>query len=265
MHILTGKPYSFTAHAHDIFLPNPYLSGNLTAAQTVVTISEYNRRFLISSGTPAKKITVIPCGLDLQEFCVQPDRTPAHGTIVSIGRLDPIKGFLSLIDACALLQERGVPFACEIVGEGPQRRELEQQIHAHGLREKFHLLGALSQAQVREVLARAELFVLPSVRTADGNQDGIPVALMEAMALGIPVISTQVSGIPELVIDEVSGLLIPPQDARALAAALERLLGNASLREKVAAGGSQMVRAHHDIALSAAQMQTVFDEARRAA
>jgi glycosyltransferase involved in cell wall biosynthesis len=265
MRALTGKPYTLTTHAHDIFLPNPYLSENLASAQTVVTISEYNRRFLVSTGTPANKIKVVPCGLDPREFSGNKGRVPVPGSIVSIGRLDPIKGFFYLVEACAILKARRVQFSCEIIGEGPLRPQLERQILARGLTGKVRLLGALHQGQVRETLIRAELFVLPSVRTADGNQDGIPVALMEAMALGLPVISTRVSGIPELVIDRVSGLLVTPGSADELAAAIERLLVDSALREGLATRGSEMVRTRHDIARSATQLQAVFSEACNAA
>jgi glycosyltransferase involved in cell wall biosynthesis len=186
--------------------------------------------------------------------------------VVSIGRLDPIKGFTYLIEACRMLTERGMSFSCEIIGEGPLRAQLERQIRSGGLSARVRLLGALSQTQVREALSRSEVFVLPSVQTEDGNQDGLPVALMEAMALGLPVISTSVSGIPELVCDGESGLLIPPKDARALAEAMTRLLADAALRERLSREGRARARARHDVAASAARMQEVFfSEVKRAA
>ncbi|MBI3302975.1 MAG: glycosyltransferase [Deltaproteobacteria bacterium] len=265
MRAFTGKRYTLTTHAHDIFLPNPHLVENLTSAQMIVTISEYNRRYLMSAGTPANKIKVVPCGLDLREFRANGSDGRVAGSIVTIGRLELIKGFFYLIKACAMLEARGVPFTCEIIGEGSLRPELERQILANGLGGCVRLLGALSQDQIRATLARAQLFVLPSVQTADGNQDGIPVALMEAMALGLPVISTRVSGIPELVIDEVSGLLVAPGDAHALADAIERLLRDAALRETLARQGKRAVQARHDITRSAAQMHAVFNEALEAA
>lgn len=262
---LTGIRYTLTTHAHDIFLPNPYLTENLSAAHKVVTISDYNRRFLMATGTPAEKIAVVRCGLDFREFTVDAARAPQPRTIVSIGRLDPIKGFTYLIEASRILAERGVSFSCDIIGDGPLRAQLERQIRSCGLGARVHLLGALSQRQVREVLSRAEVFVLPSVQTEDGNQDGIPVALMEAMALGLPVISTAVSGIPELVCDGESGLLAPSRNAVALADAITRLLTDATLRERLAREGRARVRARHDVAASAARMQEVFSEVMHAA
>jgi glycosyltransferase involved in cell wall biosynthesis len=263
--VLTGIRYTLTTHAHDIFLPNPYLTKNLSAAHKVVTISDYNRRFLVAAGTPAEKITVVRCGLDFREFTVNGDRASQPGMIVSIGRLDPIKGFTYLIEASRILAERGMLFSCDIIGDGPLRAQLERQIRSCGLSVRIHLLGALSQTQVREVLSRAEVFVLPSVQTEDGNQDGIPVALMEAMALGLPVISTAVSGIPELICDGASGLLIPSGNAVALANAMTRLLTDATLREQLARAGRARVQAQHDVASSAARMQEVFSEVTHAA
>lgn len=262
---LTGIRYTLTTHAHDIFLPNPYLTQNLSAAHKVVTISDYNRRFLMAAGTPAEKITVVRCGLDFREFAVNSTRKPRPGMIVSIGRLDPIKGFSYLIEASRILAERGTSFSCNIIGDGPLRVHLARQIRSCGLSERVRLLGALSQTQVREVLSRAEIFVLPSVQTEDGNQDGIPVALMEAMALGLPVISTAVSGIPELVGDGMSGLLTPPRNAVALADAMTQLLKDATLRERLSREGHARVQAQHDVAFSAARMHEVFSEVLHAA
>ncbi|MGE0682654.1 MAG: glycosyltransferase [Candidatus Binatia bacterium] len=262
---LTGIRYTLTTHAHDIFLPNPYLTKNLSAAHKVVTISDYNRRFLMAAGTPAEKIAVVRCGLDFREFAVNGTRAPQPGTIVSVGRLDPIKGFTYLIEASRILAERGVSFSCDIIGDGPLRAQLERQIRSCGLSAQVHLLGVLSQTQVREVLSRAEVFVLPSVQTEDGNQDGIPVALMEAMALGLPVISTAVSGIPELVRAGESGLLAPPRNAVALADAITQLLTDATLRERLSRAGRACVQARHDVASSAARMQEVFSEVMHAA
>ena len=262
---LTGIRYTLTTHAHDIFLPNPYLRKNLSAAHKVVTISDYNRRFLMSAGTPVEKIAVVRCGLDFREFVVNDARTPQPGMLVSIGRLDPIKGFAYLIEASRILAERGASFSCSIIGDGPLRAQLEQQIRSYGLSERVHLLGALSQVQVREVLSQAEVFVLPSVQTEDGNQDGIPVALMEAMALGLPVISTAVSGIPELVCDRESGLLAPPRNVVALVDVITQLLTDATLRERLSREGRARVQARHDVASSAARMQEVFSEAMHAA
>lgn len=260
---LTGRRYTLTAHAHDLFLPNPYLARNLRDAATVVTISEYNRHHLTGAGAAAGQVQVVPCGLDLTEFSPRRVAPQNPGAIVAVGRLEPIKGLAHLVDACALLKQRGVKFSCDIIGDGSLRRDLDRRIAALALQDQVRLSGALVQGDVHERLSRAEVFALPSVRTPSGDQDGIPVALMEAMALGLPVVTSRVSGIPELVVDGVSGLLVPPGDASALADAIERTLRDPVLRETVAAGGRAAVQARHDIAVSAARLQGVFTEAAR--
>jgi glycosyltransferase involved in cell wall biosynthesis len=145
-----------------------------------------------------------------------------------VGRLDEIKGFRYLVDACRTLAQRGHNFTCYIIGDGPLRHALTKRISELGLDQRVRLCGAIKQEEVRRYLYGATAFVLPSIRTARGDMDGIPVALMEAMAAGTPVVSTTVSGIPELVENGVTGLLVPPADSPALADCIERLLGDPS-------------------------------------
>jgi glycosyltransferase involved in cell wall biosynthesis len=261
MRRIAGVSYSVTTHAHDIFLPNPHLRPNLDAAHTVVTISEYNRRHLAALGADDARMTVVPCGLDLAKLQRGEGRARTGGSIVAVGRLVPIKGFAKLIDACALLQRRGVPFTCDIIGGGPLHDALEHRIAGYRLDGRVRLVGALEQAEVQARLAAAELCVVPSVRTPDGDQDGVPVALMEAMALEVPVVTTRVSGIPELVRDGVSGLLVEPGDVCALAAAIERLLRDRLLRARLALGGRAAVARRQDIAVVTARMQEIFGDA----
>ena len=226
-----GRPWSFTGHAHDIFVLDQDLSGKLAHADFSVTISEYNRRQL-SARLPSElhnRLAVIHCGVLPADLPFTAEgREPAY--IVGVGRLDPIKGFIHLVKACALLQERGIDFRCDIIGDGPLRDELQQAINQAGLSERVRLTGALPQQDVRQRINRATMFVLPSVLLADGNADDIPVALMEAMACGATAISTRVSGIPELIHHEENGLLVTPGQATELADAMARLLVDAPLR-----------------------------------
>jgi colanic acid/amylovoran biosynthesis glycosyltransferase len=220
-----GVRFSFTSHAHDIFVNDHLIADKLRRAAFAVTISEFNRRWLsrrYASAQP-RRLEVIHCGLPIEEYRPMPVERE-HGLIVAVGRLDQIKGFRHLVDACSELRARGTSFRCCIVGEGPLRDELESQIAGLNLSRHCVLLGALPQHEVRAVVQRAAVFVLPSVVTPRGDRDGIPVALMEAMALGTPVVSTPVSGIPELVEDGVTGLLVTPGDAQALADRIDRLL-----------------------------------------
>jgi glycosyltransferase involved in cell wall biosynthesis len=242
---LLRAPMSFTCHAHDIFVEDQLLAEKLGAAAFAVTISEHNRRHLARryGETAARALEVVHCGVDLAEYPYEPrDRRP--GTILGVGRLDAIKGFRHLVEACALLRRAGRELRCEIVGDGPLRAELSGLVARSGLTPVVTLPGALGREAVLERLRSAAVFALPSVVAPDGNRDGIPVALMEAMAVGTPVVSTTVSGIPELVRD--AGLLVPPGDASALAAALARLLDDSELRELLAARARQRVAQRFD-------------------
>jgi glycosyltransferase involved in cell wall biosynthesis len=237
---LLGVPMSFTSHAHDIFVEDQLVREKLAAAAFAVTISQYNRDHLARRHGDAavRAVEVVHCGVDLGEYEYRPDgRRP--GTILGVGRLDAIKGFRHLIEACALLRREGRSVRCEIVGDGELRAELAGLVSRWGLEQVVALPGALSKEAVLERLRTASVFVLPSVVAPDGNRDGIPVALMEAMAVGTPVVSSDVSGIPELVRD--AGLLVPAGDARALAAAIARLMDDAGLRERVTADARRRV------------------------
>src|SRR5207245_5058928 len=144
-------------------------------------------------------------------------------SIVAIGRLIVKKGFANLIRACALLVERGRSFRCEIFGEGPLENQLRVQIEQLGLQEFVRLAGPKPQHDLRERLARASVFVLPSVPEPQGGMDNLPTVIMEAMATGLPVVSTRIGGIPEMVIDNQTGFLVQPENAVALAEAIEKV------------------------------------------
>lgn len=230
-----GIPFSFTAHAHDIFLEDHMLAEKISSAAFTVAISDYNRRYLQAhvAGAARASMEIVHCGIPLSDFPFEAKgRNPQH--ILAVGRLDEIKGFRHLIDACALLRARGLPFHCDIIGSGPLESDLARQIENLGLGDCVRLAGARKQEEVRSFLYRAGVFALPSVVTSRGDRDGIPVALMEAMASGIPVVSTSVSGIPELIEDGVTGLLARPADAEDLAACLALLLDNRKLGRQLA-------------------------------
>lgn len=259
---LAGKPWGFTCHAHDIFVDNQLLKAKLERATLPVTISRYNIDYLSQRITPLarQRLQVVHCGVDPAGFAFRREGRD-DDLLVAVGRLDPIKGFDVLLVALARLLDRGLSFRCRIIGEGPQRGELEATIARLGLAGHVELLGARPQAEVRALLNAATLFVLPSVVAADGNRDGIPVALMEAMAVGAPVVSTRVSGIPELVEDGVSGLLVEPAAPVDLAAALERLLVDAVLRSRLAAGARRCVERDFDAGIEASKLLAAMTRA----
>lgn len=237
------RPFSFTAHAHDIYLDDQLMADKLASAAFVATISEFNRayirhRYPASAGT---RIEIVHCGVQPQRRRRDAARVQP-GLLLSVGRLDEIKGFPVLIEACRILREQGLDFRCEIVGDGPLHGQLVEQLRRTGLGDRVTLLGALPSQDVERKLHEADVFVLASQRSRAGNMDGIPVALMEAMASGTPVISTAVSGIPELVEDSRTGLLVEPRDADALAHAIRRMLEDSLLRGRCVAGAVNKVR-----------------------
>jgi len=246
--------YSFTAHAHDIFLERQLLGPKLATADFVATISEFNRRLLTQNAAPAtgSRIRIVHCGIDVRNFpYVEGRADPA--TILAVGRLDEIKGFPVLVDACKLLRDHGIGYRCIIIGDGELRAELENAIEAYQLRDSVELLGVRPQAEVRQYLYSAGMFVLPSVKASNGNMDGIPVALMEAMAAGTPVISTRVSGIPELVEHQRSGLLVAQRDPVELASEIRHLI---SMGEAARLQMTRAARAEIEERFSAAREAT---------
>ena len=220
-------PFSISAHAKDIYLSAPAdLRRKLMAARFTVTCTEFNRATLAQLA-PRAAVHRMYHGLDRGLFHPRPrpaGRAPP--LILSIGRLREKKGLDTLIDACAVLRARGLAFACEIVGYGPEHDRLAACIAQQGMGECVQLVGALSRDAVIATYARASVYVQPSRIAADGDRDGIPNVLLEAMAMGLPVVASNVSGIPELVEHESNGLLVEPDRPTPLADAIERLLAD---------------------------------------
>ena len=223
----TRIPYSFTVHAHDIFIPqlSEFIEEKFKQAKFSVSISEYNKNFVLNNypAVNSHSIKVIHCGLYVSHFHRKKKDEKETFNILSIGRLVEHKGFKYLIEACWLLRkETKLNFVCKIVGGGHDRLILDKLIRRLHLDKTVHLLGALDQADIKRELTKADLFVLPCVVETSGMKDGIPVVLMEAMAMGIPVVSTSVSGIPELIQDG-AGLLVEPRNATELAKAIKKI------------------------------------------
>jgi colanic acid/amylovoran biosynthesis glycosyltransferase len=258
---LAGVPYSFTAHAKDIFhdsVDPDDLRRKLADAHHVVTVSDYNRGFLQSRyGPAAGGVTRVYNGVDLALFRPHPvaDRPPV---VAAVGRLVEKKGFDVLVRACARLAATGRPLRCVIAGTGPLGPQLAAQVQTLGLAGVVDLAGPLPQAAVRQLVAGAAAFAAPCVVGADGNQDGLPTVLIEAMALGTPVVSTDVTGIPELLADGVTGLAVPQHDDAALAAALARLLDDPGLRERLARAARALVERDFDSRRQAGQLAALL-------
>jgi glycosyltransferase involved in cell wall biosynthesis len=262
---LSGIPYSFTAHAKDIFhesVQSDDLRRKLEDAAAVITVSDYNRNYLVSKfGSAAMRVQRIYNGLHLQGFPYHPgqERPPR---IVFVGRLVEKKGVNYLIEACEKLASRGIQFDCKIVGSGDLEVELRAQIDRLGLRERVQLMGLRPQKEVIMLMQSAVALAAPCVVAEDHNRDGLPTVLIEAMALGTPCVSTEVTGIPEVIVNGKTGLLVPQRNAAELAAALELLLTDASLCRRLAANARQLVEEEFDIGRNAACMRKVFDTAR---
>lgn len=250
------RPFSFTCHAHDIFIEDQLVARKIEDAAVAVTISRFNVDWLTERATPLakQKLKVVHCGVDLSMNQWIPEGRDGH-SILTVGRLDPIKGFATLVEALALLKSRGLDFRCRLLGSGPLDAELKAQAQARGVADRIDFTGAQPQDVVRGWMGEAGLFVLPSEVAADGNRDGIPVALMEAMATGCPVVSTRVSGIPELIENEQDGLLVDPRQPHALADAMQRLLEDAMLRSHVARGARTRIEKEFDARIEALRLQ----------
>lgn len=243
IHRFFGIGFSFTAHANDVFAPKPFevsLGEIVGAARAIVVVSDFGVRFLQEKFPhQAAKMHRVYNGLDLESFR-QADFAESPSRIISIGRLMEKKGFHDLIEACRLLEAAGVEFRCEIIGEGPLEPELHEQIRAAGLTEKVVLSGALPQGEVVNRLARSALFVLPCVAEASGGMDNLPTVLMEAMAAGLPVVSTALGGVPEMVHEGVTGLLVPERDPSQLADAMAQILNNREFARSLGEAGRQL-------------------------
>lgn len=236
VHLLKGIPFSFSAHAHDIWWDKLLLREKIDEAVFVSCCSEFGRCQLIKEGSPdsARKIHLVYHGLNIGKFAMQEScKARERNLILSIGRLTAQKGFSDLIEACKILQEKNFDFHCVIIGEGEQREELERQIEISRIKGKVELLGALPHERAREYYRSAWVFALPCVDTKDGNRDGIPNVLMEAMATGLPVITTTNSGQSELIENGRHGILIPPNSPVELADSIMMLSKETQLRERI--------------------------------
>jgi colanic acid/amylovoran biosynthesis glycosyltransferase len=236
MAALMERPVRFSTYAHagaDLYRDRSFLREKLQAAAAVITVCEFNRRWLIERYPEiAPKIRVHHLGLPLDQY--EYDGRPREGeTIVAVGALDRAKGFHILVEACARLREQGIAFRCEILGEGPERADLEARVRRHGLAGWVCLPGQRPHPEVMGRMRAARLLVHPSV----GLGDAVPTVIKEAAAVGTPVVATRVVGIPELVEAGESGLLVEAGDATALAEAIARVLGDPALAARLAAAG----------------------------
>jgi colanic acid/amylovoran biosynthesis glycosyltransferase len=258
---IAGIGYSFTAHAKDIYHDygqDTGLAQKLRDADAVVTVSDFNLAHLRDTyGRDAARVTRIYNGLDLSGLDWKaPD--PGAEEILAVGRLIEKKGFHILIEAMLILAERGVLPRCRIVGQGEEERNLRAQIAGAGLSDRVTLEGPRPLTEVFAAMRGAAVMACPCVVGRDGNRDGLPTVLIEAMALGTPCVGSDVTGIPEIVRHEETGLIARAGDAMALADAMERMLGNTGLRGRLSRAGRALVEQEFDIHRNAAALRAVF-------
>jgi len=265
---LTGLPFSFTAHAKDIYVkdlnPGDLLARKLSAAQFVVTCTFANARHLNRLYPDCNTVHAIYHGLDTEMF------RPRHEVsnpvdvplIISVGRFVEKKGFTYLVDACDRLRNTRREFRCLIVGEhGDNYDAVRRRIDELGLGEHVSLQGPVTQQELRELYLQADVFALPCQILASGDRDGIPNVLAEAMASGLPIVSTGISGIPELVADGVEGFLVPERDSSALARRIGKLLDDAQLRQQMGQGARQRICASFDSRKTTIALNELFNGA----
>ena len=261
-HLMAGPPYSVTAHAKDIYhrQARPQrLRQKLGDASFVATVSQANRVHLERVLAGRGRVEVVPNSADLRRIGAPDGEARRADLVLAVARLVEKKGLDDLIAACGLLAAQGRAARLELVGDGPLRAELEAAANRAGVDVVFH--GALPQEQVLPMYRRASVVCLPCVVTESGDRDGLPTSLLEAMALGAPVVSTPVGGIAELVLDGETGLLVPERDPDALAAAIGRLLEDPALALALAKRARAHVEARFSLEQNVSELRSLFVEA----
>jgi glycosyltransferase involved in cell wall biosynthesis len=252
-------PMSFTGHAADLFPDRQMLPTKLRRAAMVMCISRWHRGFYRQwVDLPDERMPVVRCGVDLDKF----SPGPGGGGVLAVGRLVPKKGFDTLIRAIAILAETSSTTAdslrLTLIGDGPERERLEQLAGELEVRDRISFAGARSEQRVREAMRGADVFALPCRVSGDGDRDGIPVVLMEAMASGVPVVCGDLPTIRELIVDESCGLLVEPDNPEALARELSRLLADEARRRAVGQAGRARVADEFSLDLTLDRLERCF-------
>lgn len=258
---LSGISYTFTAHAKDIYYPyeeTTDMARKLRDAARAITVSDYNLQYLKAQyGNAADRAIRIYNGIDLVNFPYSPQGLETRH-ILAVGRLVAKKGFGILIDALAVLHARNIDCHCTLIGYGPLQAALTERIQSAGVAHLVTLAGPKPQPEIISAMQNAAMVVAPCIVSEEGDRDGLPTILLEAMALGTPVISTHVAGIPELVTDGETGLCVAPHDPHALASAIARLLDEAGTRVYLSQQARKRIEQHYDIDKNTVQLRSVF-------
>ncbi|MCA9115007.1 MAG: glycosyltransferase [Planctomycetaceae bacterium] len=267
---MSGIPFSFTAHGSDLHRDRHMLQEKAAEAAAVVTISEYNRQLILNEcpAVPPGRVQVIHCGINPDDLTHRTEPTAytrGEGPlqILCIGTLHEVKGQRYLLEACAELRRRNTSLHCHFIGDGPDRRELTELAVALEIAAATTFHGLKTAPEVADLLQMADIVVAPSVPTRCGRREGIPVVLMEALGSGVPVVASDLSGIPELVQNERTGLLTPPRHSCAVADALERLAGSTALRQRLADCGRDLVLRDFHAARNAEALKLLIESLTR--
>jgi glycosyltransferase involved in cell wall biosynthesis len=261
-----GVPFCMTCRAWDIFVPmnQTDLPEKIAAARVVRTNNDAGSKFVrrfCRSETDEEKIQRIYNPIDVRGIACRDEVPEGPPTLVAGGSLVEQKVLGYLLDALSLLLTRGLDCHLRIVGEGPLREELETRSRHHGLSDAVEFCGTVPNHELMAMMTGSTAFVLPSVPARSGQMDGIPNVLIESMALGVPVVSTSISGIPELVQDGESGFLVPPRDAERLADAIERLVGDPELQREFSRRGRRRVESMFEMSANARALIEVYESA----
>lgn len=257
---LHGVTFSFISHANDLFERGWLLKEKVARAKFVVTISEYNKQFLIDNGADEEKINVIHCGVDSGSFIEREEKKLSEPPVLgTLGRMVEKKGFDVLISACEILKKEGVAFKLQIAGGGPLKKELEYLACSLDVMDTIDFIDSISHEDVPGWIKSLDIFVLPCKRDEHGDMDGIPIVLMEAMLSGVPVISTRISGIPELIIDHETGLLCEANNAECLKIKINQLLSSKRLRKNMCENAILNVKNEFELSQNVKKLSILFE------
>jgi glycosyltransferase involved in cell wall biosynthesis len=261
-----GIGYSFTAHAKDIFIDSldwKWLAWLGAQAHAVVTVCDYNRRFL-RTRMPGARIVRVYNGVDLDRWRPAPRGRGAAadtpGLVVTAGRFVKKKGFDVLVEALAILRDRGTPYRALLIGDGEQHASVKARARALKLGRRVRFPGALTQPEVRLAMRRATLVALPCIVDKNGNQDALPTVLLEAAACGLPAVATRVAGVPEIIRDSVTGHVVAPGDPEALADAMQSLLSSHRRRARMGAAARRRAESRFDQRRASLALARLFAE-----
>jgi len=254
-------PYTLSFRAHDIYLKNNQYEAQkrlniIQEASQIITISSYNKNYLNKLLNINGNIEIIHGATNIDIFT--PDReTASPGSIIAVCRLDEQKGIMYLLEACHILQKRGVDYTCTIIGEGQEKRKYEQLINELHI-PNIHFVDYLTQDEIKQYLDRSTVFVLPCLIGSDGRRDILANAIKESMSMKVPVITSNICGIEELVDDGINGILVPPMNPDAIADAIVKLFSNPDLRKTMGEEGRRKIAKDFNIKTEVKKFESIF-------